>query len=186
MTWCTLIEPWYNTHSALAVPCALHQVVGALTEKADEVKNLYQAGIPVWYFQKLHTTTEDTVCVLRWSTKSSPILFCDLPVLISFSEAHPPHQTVFQVTVVDLNRYKVMGEYIWKQLPCFIWGSDDAVAKVKFDSPKDSRVVTRTAPTHLHSTSQAAGPSCSMASSSIKSHPYNRPNHHPKPLQATT
>ncbi|KAJ3791638.1 hypothetical protein GGU11DRAFT_751350 [Lentinula aff. detonsa] len=180
-TWCTSIEPWWNTHSAFAVPRALRQVVGALTEKADEAENLYQAGIPVWYFRKLHTTTEDTIRVLRWSTESSPVPFRDLPVLISFSDAYPPHQTVFQGTVGDLNRYKVMGEYIWKQaLPYFIWGSDDAVAKVKFDSPEDGRVVTRTAPTHLHSTSQAAGPSRSgMASSSIESYPYNRPNRHP-------
>ncbi|KAJ3979028.1 hypothetical protein F5890DRAFT_1559305 [Lentinula detonsa] len=74
------------------------------------------------------------------------------------------HLTVFQGTVGDLNRYKVMGEYIWKQaLPCFIWGSDNDIAKVKFDSPKDGFIVTRTAPTYLHSTSQAAGPSRSMA-----------------------
>ncbi|KAJ3710903.1 hypothetical protein DFJ43DRAFT_1044488 [Lentinula guzmanii] len=74
-TWCTSIEPWWNTHSAFAVPRALRQVFSpslflAARNSVCLLLFVSYAGIPVWYFRKLHTTTEDTIRVLAGPPKA--------------------------------------------------------------------------------------------------------------------
>ncbi|KAJ3990761.1 hypothetical protein F5050DRAFT_1716637, partial [Lentinula boryana] len=101
-TWVTSVEPWWDTPSPIAKH-AIRDVVGALTERADEAEKLFQAGIPVWYFQKLGA--KDFTRVARWSTETNPVPFRQLDLRVSLTDADPPHPTIFHGTLECLKRY---------------------------------------------------------------------------------
>ncbi|KAJ3748452.1 hypothetical protein DFH05DRAFT_1520032 [Lentinula detonsa] len=143
-TWVMSVEPRWDTPSPIAKH-AIRDVVGALTERADEAEKLFRAGIPVWYFQKLGA--EDFTRVARWSTETNPVPFRQLDPRVSLADADPPHPTIFHGTLERSKRYTAMAECIWRQVyPSSLWSSNNTHSNVQFDN---SSSASHTAPKKL-------------------------------------
>ncbi|KAJ3743743.1 hypothetical protein DFH05DRAFT_1526063 [Lentinula detonsa] len=155
-TWVTSVEPRWDTPSPIAKH-AIRDVVGALTERADESEKLFRVRIPVWYFQKLGA--EDFTRVARWSTETNPVPFRQLDPRVSLADADPPHPTIFHGTLEHSKRYTAMAECIWRQVyPSSLWSSNNTHSNVQFDN---SSSASHTAPKKL----DAAPPAGSSGSS---------------------
>ncbi|KAF9073000.1 hypothetical protein BDP27DRAFT_1417465 [Rhodocollybia butyracea] len=85
-------------------------VVGGLTDTPDLAENCFQAGIPVWYAQKLPVTPD--IHVITWHSEATPLpmLHSIIKKVTSFAEKTPPHPLIWEGSLKLLEYYVAMSK----------------------------------------------------------------------------